>query len=191
MTWTGLGCLLQCINSIVWNKNAINRAPVYCDICMSFNALSLFHSLYVSVVTSQPPVFKLLGTIPVGTYFIVSNVKIGVIPWRGWAAMHSYNSSVAQVAGFIWGNDPVASRSLELFRWSLVECAFIFFAFFGFAGEAREHYYRLYKSLAGRIGKSTSTPHRAPHACVVLLICLYPLSIWAYVNLFFFFPVLP
>src|SRR6266849_2721289 len=61
---------------------------------------------------------EMLGTIPFrsgfGTYFIVSNVKIGVIPWRGWAAMHSYNSSVAQVAGFIWRNDPVASRSLEL-----------------------------------------------------------------------------
>ena len=32
MAWTGLGCLIQCINSIVWNKNMINRAPVYCDI---------------------------------------------------------------------------------------------------------------------------------------------------------------
>ena len=33
MTWVGLGCLLQCINSIVWNNNMVNRAPVYCDIC--------------------------------------------------------------------------------------------------------------------------------------------------------------
>ena len=33
MIWTGLGCLLQCVNSIVWNKNTVNRAPVYCDIC--------------------------------------------------------------------------------------------------------------------------------------------------------------
>ena len=33
MIWTGLGCLLQCVNSIVWNKNTTNRAPVYCDIC--------------------------------------------------------------------------------------------------------------------------------------------------------------
>ena len=32
MSWTGLGCLIQCINSIVWNKNMINRVPVYCDI---------------------------------------------------------------------------------------------------------------------------------------------------------------
>jgi len=44
MIWTGLGCLLQCINSIVWNKNMINRAPVYCDICNSLDALSLERS---------------------------------------------------------------------------------------------------------------------------------------------------
>ncbi|KAI0250481.1 pheromone A receptor-domain-containing protein [Lactifluus subvellereus] len=30
--WSGLGCLIQCINSIIWNKNMVNRAPVYCDI---------------------------------------------------------------------------------------------------------------------------------------------------------------
>jgi pheromone a factor receptor len=33
MIWTGLGCLMQSINSIAWNKNAVNRASVYCDIC--------------------------------------------------------------------------------------------------------------------------------------------------------------
>jgi len=32
MAWTGLGCLMQCINSIVWNNNMIDKAPVYCDI---------------------------------------------------------------------------------------------------------------------------------------------------------------
>ncbi|KAI0299539.1 GPCR fungal pheromone mating factor [Russula brevipes] len=27
MVWTGLECLMQCINSIVWNKNRIDKAP--------------------------------------------------------------------------------------------------------------------------------------------------------------------
>ena len=45
MIWVGLGCLLQCINSIVWNKNMINRAPVYCDICRSFDESSLENSI--------------------------------------------------------------------------------------------------------------------------------------------------
>lgn len=33
MIWTGLACLNQFINSIVWNGNAVNWAPVWCDIC--------------------------------------------------------------------------------------------------------------------------------------------------------------
>jgi hypothetical protein len=56
MIWTGLGCLLQCINSIVWNNNMINRAPVYCDICNSLDALSLERSFTLHY--PQQPVFK-------------------------------------------------------------------------------------------------------------------------------------
>ncbi|EAU87392.2 pheromone B alpha 1 receptor [Coprinopsis cinerea okayama7 len=36
MFWTGLGCLFQFVNSIVWNRNAINWAPVWCDITARF-----------------------------------------------------------------------------------------------------------------------------------------------------------
>ena len=33
MAWTGLGCLNYFINSIIWNGNTVNWAPVWCDIC--------------------------------------------------------------------------------------------------------------------------------------------------------------
>lgn len=36
MIWTGLSCLIQFINSIVWRANVINWAPVWCDICQNF-----------------------------------------------------------------------------------------------------------------------------------------------------------
>jgi pheromone a factor receptor len=45
MIWAGLGCLVQCINSIVWNKNMVNRAPIYCDIGESVDLSSLERSL--------------------------------------------------------------------------------------------------------------------------------------------------
>lgn len=35
MAWTGIACLNVFVNSIVWNGNAINWAPVWCDICKS------------------------------------------------------------------------------------------------------------------------------------------------------------
>ena len=34
MVWTALGCLVHFVDSIVWNGNAINWAPVWCDIGM-------------------------------------------------------------------------------------------------------------------------------------------------------------
>jgi hypothetical protein len=45
MFWTGLGCLIQCINSIVWNGNIVDRAPIYCDIGQSLTLSSSVHSL--------------------------------------------------------------------------------------------------------------------------------------------------
>jgi len=36
MIWTGLACLNQFINSIVWRGNAINFAPIWCDISTKF-----------------------------------------------------------------------------------------------------------------------------------------------------------
>jgi pheromone a factor receptor len=112
---------------------------------------------------------EILGTVPLGTYYIVSSAKHGVEPWKGWAFVHSHYSEVVQVAGFIWRNDPATTANLEMFRWSVVVCAFLFFALFGFAGEAREHYHCLYNTLARRLGKSTSTPHGAPLAYVIRL----------------------
>lgn len=47
MAWTGIGCLIQCINSIVWNKNMIDRAPVYCDIGELIYAFFRVHLLTI------------------------------------------------------------------------------------------------------------------------------------------------
>lgn len=42
MAWTGVTCLALFINSIVWNGNTINRAPVWCDISQSMCTLYRF-----------------------------------------------------------------------------------------------------------------------------------------------------
>ena len=33
MIWAALGCLNSFINSVVWANDAIDRAPIWCDIC--------------------------------------------------------------------------------------------------------------------------------------------------------------
>src|SRR6266853_4604154 len=53
MAWTGLGCFIQCINSIIWNHNMIDRAPIYSDIGKLDN-IAHRHSLnYITVVHIQ------------------------------------------------------------------------------------------------------------------------------------------
>jgi pheromone a factor receptor len=104
----------------------------------------------------------ILGTIPLGTYFIVSNAKAGVKPWKSWADTHRNYSEVIQIPSIVWENDSHLAGGLGIFRWSLVACAFIFFAFFGFADEARQHYRHVYTSIASHIGQSMSTHRRSP-----------------------------
>jgi len=110
---------------------------------------------------------EILGTIPLGTLVLVKNVKLGVNPWRGWTYTHEHYSVVYQVPSSIWKNDPDGVFALEMYRWSLVLCAFLFFALFGFADEARRHYRGVYASIASRIGYPRSVLHRSSHACVV------------------------
>lgn len=39
MMWSSLACLNQLVNSVVWAKDAIDHAPIWCDIC-EFPAMS-------------------------------------------------------------------------------------------------------------------------------------------------------
>ena len=130
---------------------------------------------------------QLFGTIPLATFFLVSDTKTGIKPWKSWADTHSHYSVVYQIAGFTWKNTPEVALRLEIFRWSLLECAFLFFVLFGFSHEAREHYYSLYKSLTRCVGNSTSAPHGAPHVCVLLACSLHGVGTSHYWGLYNFY----
>ncbi len=136
------------------------------------------------IVISSVEVF---ATIPVATFFIVSDAKAGFIPWKSWADTHNHYSVVYQVPGFVWRNIPGAALGLEVYRWALVASAFIFFSLFGFAAEAREQYYRLYKLLA-RLVSTSSALHGAPHAYVVRSLCRSVLIHWG--SYYYYFAVL-
>ncbi|THH17677.1 hypothetical protein EW146_g3173 [Bondarzewia mesenterica] len=277
MAWTGLACLNQFINSVVWNHNAINRAPIWCDIssrivlassvaipaaslCINrrlYNIASIksvtvtrrekqrgimidltiglgipiFEIILQYIVEGHrfdiiedvgcypvtyntPPAYalvfvwpvaigavsfvyciltirhfwirkqqfsqivssnrnlnqsryfrlmalagvELLGTIPLGSYSIYLNATVNQIqPWISWADTHFNFSRVDQIPSVIWRADTHIQTSVELSRWLLVLCAFIFFAFFGFADEARKHYDLVYTRVASHLGYSSAT----------------------------------
>lgn len=129
---------------------------------------------------------EILGTIPIAIYWIVYNAKNGAEPWVSWADTHSFYSRIPQFASFIWKNDHAMVVGLEGYRWSLVACAFVFFAFFGFADEARQHYRLVYTSLTSRIGISTTsvTLHGSSHAYVLVFNTL-PFVVPVVLHVFF------
>ncbi|KAI6007087.1 pheromone A receptor-domain-containing protein [Pisolithus albus] len=275
MIWTGLGCLNQFINSVVWNSDVINKAPVWCDISSKFmigTAVAipaaslcinrrLYHIVSVDSVTktrsekrrdvlvdlaiglgipilemilhyivqghrfnifeeigcypttyNTPPAyalvfcwpiaigvvsavycmctirelalrraqfkellsanrnmsssryFRLMGlagievlcTIPLGAYTVYLNVTVSPIqPWISWANTHYDFSRVAQYPYVVWTENYQMAVSLQLSRYLIVACAFIFFAFFGFADEARRNYRMAYTSIAKKVGMTT------------------------------------
>jgi len=96
-------------------------------------------------------VTELLFTVPFGIYQIYSNSVGGVVPWQGWSNAHYDFSRVDQYAAILWTSDPSLAVPLQLSRWIIPSCAFIFFAFFGFAEEARKRYYAIYSAIGSRL----------------------------------------
>jgi len=76
-------------------------------------------------------------------------------PWISWKSVHANFSYVGQFPAIEWKLRPIGIITLELSRWSSVICAFIFFAFFGFAQEARKNYRLALHSVAKRVGYTT------------------------------------
>lgn len=60
LAWIGLDCIFLGINSIIWDHNTVNWAPVWCDICQFFFRLKQW------LWTSQ------------GAYTIAARITLGV-----------------------------------------------------------------------------------------------------------------
>ena len=96
---------------------------------------------------------EILATVPLATFFLYSSIASGINPWTGWRDVHAHFSNVRFLPRSVWSEYP----DHELSRWIRVICAFIFFAFFGFAEEARTNYHAAYLTVAKTIGLYTAS----------------------------------
>lgn len=278
MIWTGLACLNQLINSIVWHGNVINWAPVWCDIsiriilgssvgipaaslCINrrlhkiaklqavtvtraekrravltdtlicvlfpimFVALQyvnqghrfdifedvgcypfIYNTILAFLLTDIWPIiiglisavycglslrafyqrrsqfsqflssnttltasryFRLMAlstteiccTIPLASYIIwVNSSATPVEPWVSWGNTHYDFSRVGQYPTVVWTQDYLYTVAVQLTRWLVIACAFIFFAFFGFAAEARKNYRAAFRAVAKLLAFHPGSP---------------------------------
>lgn len=94
---------------------------------------------------------ELICTLPLSIYIVVLNIQAGISPYLGWDDLHFGFSRVDQIPFIIWTLDHSLVVALQLARWLVVACAFVFFIFFGFAEEARKHYRALFQKILKRV----------------------------------------
>lgn len=90
-----------------------------------------------------------VGSFPLTLALLCINATSSQIrPWISWEDTHFGFSRVDQFPSVVWRSNQATGAILELTRWLVVACGFIFFAFFGFADEALKHYKIAFGSIA-------------------------------------------
>ncbi|KAG2029757.1 pheromone A receptor-domain-containing protein [Suillus americanus] len=135
---------------------------------MTFNSLisgnnSMNANLYVRLMVLS--VIEMAFTVPISIYSVyISGTSIPMQPWVSFADTHYNFSYVGLIPAAEWTSNSIYKRSIDLTQWLFPVCAFMFFALFGFASEARKHYRLYFLWIAKRFGyippvTQTSTPY--------------------------------
>ncbi|KAH9943676.1 putative fungal pheromone GPCR, STE3-type [Amylocystis lapponica] len=92
-------------------------------------------------------------TIPLGAFSMyINNDGLQVQPYISWANVHYDFSYVELFPAEVWTSRRAFYISVQMGRWIYPCTAFLFFALFGFADEARRHYRLAFWWIARRIG---------------------------------------
>ncbi|TBU56138.1 STE3-domain-containing protein [Dichomitus squalens] len=84
---------------------------------------------------------EMVCTIPIGVYSIYINTAgVTLSPWISWANTHADFSRVLMIPAVIWRQNRSFLISVVMGQWVYIFAAFLFFALFGFADEAKRHY---------------------------------------------------
>ncbi|KAK7046041.1 a-factor receptor [Paramarasmius palmivorus] len=108
----------------------------------------------------------IMFTIPLGVYVIyIGTHGVPLQPWISWEETHFEFWRVRLIPALFWRSNPTLQTSVELNRWLCVLCAFLFFALFGFASEAKKNYNLAFWWVAGKFGfqpRTNSPPAKTP-----------------------------
>lgn len=104
-----------------------------------FSASSMSISRYFRLMLLS--CLEMALTLPLGVYSIIINTSgVTISPYKSWSDTHYQFWRVLEIPAVIWRIDQSNVISLEMGRWIYPCAAFLFFALFGFAEEARRHY---------------------------------------------------
>ncbi|KAG9076519.1 a-factor receptor [Ceratobasidium sp. 370] len=97
-------------------------------------------------------------TVPLSLYFLINDlVTRPPTPWISWEDVHENIHEVWTFSREVILSEPGAI-SLDLNRWALPGCAFVFFAYFGFSREATDHYKKIFRRIVALLGFRPPAP---------------------------------
>ena len=96
---------------------------------------------------------EIASTVPLSIYFICLNLSTEPIsPWVSWSDTKWHFSRIDFIPAWVVNSNPTLKLNFTLNLWLFPACAFLFFAFFGVAEEARRNYKMLYYRLGKPFG---------------------------------------
>jgi pheromone a factor receptor len=97
-------------------------------------------------------------SVPIGVISVYFSTKgVPLAPWISWAETHYDFGRVAYIPAFFWRGNKAFEVAVELTRWLFPASAFLFFALFGFASEARKHYSKAFWRAMSLFGMKPRT----------------------------------
>lgn len=123
----------------------------------------------------------MLCTIPLSIFQLVVNATGQPLdPWVSWGETHYNFSRVRLIPAVLWNTNHWSVIGIQFSRWSGPFCAFVFFAFFGFAAEARKNYRSAISEVLNvcRLKRGSSPPQKtSPRSVALPRTSLYPLTL--------------
>ncbi|KAG9079631.1 a-factor receptor [Ceratobasidium sp. 370] len=91
--------------------------------------------------------------LPLSFYFLFSDLQIeGVEPWVSWEYTYRELRIVNSTPFELLQEWPDVRAVIDLNRWLVPGCAFVFFLYFGLSSEATEEYKQAFWGVAGLLG---------------------------------------
>lgn len=137
---------------------------------------------------------ELLCTTPLSLFLMILDATAQPLdPWISWDDTHSNFSNVRLIPAVIWNMNRWTVVGIQFNRWSGPLCAFVFFAFFGFASEARKNYYKTISKVLVicRLKRDSSLQKASPRSvlCSISILihsCFCPQPSQAHHHVFFY-----
>lgn len=136
---------------LVLSLRAFARRRLQFNQFMNSNTSSLTMGRYFRLMALA--MSDILFTTPLAIFTIWLNASSGPpSPWISWEDTHYNYSRVDLFPALLWRSQPSVAMMMEFTRWVTPLCAYVFFAFFGFADEAKKNYFKLFLWLTQPLG---------------------------------------